>query len=313
VDYENGKGNGSWEKKRRIIKSNFEIGIPAREKYVRTANKLKGDLDASITQANDEIEKLRLLDEIYSYEGSGIDLGTVFEGSVDSIVYQSRRDADTWDYLSHDIERISNQTDSIMATINASGSMVPSMISGTSYLIAERTGPGSPVYQCTDRLNFPSSLDRRRELSTKLEDIDPYLSTKLNGAWQTLDDRSKKDRISQASTSVRELITNLLNNYASHQDVKMAWWYEQHPDTKNATREQRIRYAIMGNNKNISERELKNIIELVNNLYREFDKLNKMTHQQKDEKELEGRAKGILDQCQIHLLKLIELREVYFR
>jgi len=80
----------------------------------------------------------------------------------------------------------------------------------------------------------------------------------------------------------------------------------------NATRKQRIRYAIMGNNKNTSKKELENIIELVDNLYYEFDKLNKMTHQQREKKELEAKTKEIIDQCQIHLSKMIELREMYF-
>jgi len=313
VDIEDEKGNDSWGKKRRIIKLNIDKGITSREKFVRCANGIRGDLDASVSQAEDEIKKLRILDEIYSYEVSGIDLGSVFEGSIDSIVYNSQRDAHTWDFLSRDTERVRNETNSIMNTINASGSMVPSMTSVTYYIISERTDPRSHFYQYTDLLNSPSSLDRRRELSEKLEDIDPYLGIRLNGAWQTIEDGSKQDRISQASTSVRELITNLLNKLAPHQEVKEAWWYEQHPDARNAIRKQRIQYAIMGNNENISEKELENIIELVDNLYREFDKLNKMTHQQRDKKELEAKTKEIMDQCQIHISKMIELREMYFR
>lgn len=313
MDNEDEKENDPWWKNRRIIKSNIDKGIRSREKFVRYANGIRGDLDASVSQARDEIGRLRILDEIYGYERSGIDLGSVFEGSIDSIAYNSQRDARTWDSLSRDAERVRNQTESIMNTINASGSMVPSITSGTYHIIAERTEPGSHFYKYTDMLNSPSSLDRRRDLSEKLHDIDPYLDTRLNGAWQTIEDKSKQDRISQASTSVRELITNLLNKFAPHKDVKKAWWYEQHPDAKNATRKQRIRYAIMGNNKNISEKELENIIELVDNLYSEFDKLNKMTHQQRDKKELEAKTKEIIDQCQIHLSKMIELREMYFR
>jgi len=312
VNSKDEKENDPWWKNRRIIKLNIHKGIRSRKKFVRFANGIRGDLDASVSQAEDEIDKLRILDEIYGYEGSGIDLGSVFEGSIDSIVYNSRRDASTWDSLSRDAERVRNETESIMNTINASGSMVPSITSGTYYIIAERTEPGSHFYKYTNRLNSPSSLDRRRELSAKLHDIDPYLDIRLNGAWQTIEDGSKQDRISQASTSVRELITNLLNKFAPHKDVKKAWWYKQHPDVNNATRKQRIRYAIMGNNKNTSKKELENIIELVDNLYYEFDKLNKMTHQQREKKELEAKTKEIIDQCQIHLSKMIELREMYF-
>jgi len=168
VNSKDEKENDPWWKNRRIIKLNIHKGIRSRKKFVRFANGIRGDLDASVSQAEDEIDKLRILDEIYGYEGSGIDLGSVFEGSIDSIVYNSRRDASTWDSLSRDAERVRNETESIMNTINASGSMVPSITSRTYYIIAERTEPGSHFYKYTNRLNSPSSLDRRRELSAKL-------------------------------------------------------------------------------------------------------------------------------------------------
>jgi len=190
--------------------------------------------------------------------------------------------------------------------------MVPSLVSGTYTLIAERTKPSSPYYQYTNRLSEPSPQDRRKQLVQKLERVEPYLATRLNGAWQTLEDRSKLDRFSQSSTSVRELVTGLLNKLAPHEKVMEAWWYEQSPGAQRAKRNQRIRYAIVGNNNNISEKELKIIIELVDNLYKEFKRLNKITHQQQYERSLEVRIKGIIDQCQIHLLKVLELREIYF-
>jgi hypothetical protein len=92
-----------------------------------------------------------------------------------------------------------------------------------------------------------------------------------------------------------------------------AWWYVQSSDTSRATRKQRIRYAIVGNNKSVSEKEFETIINVVDDLYVEFDRLNKITHQQKYDQSVETRVKGSLDQCQIHMLKVIELRETYFK
>jgi len=68
----------------------------------------------------------------------------------------------------------------------------------------------------------------------------------FEGAWQTLMDKSKLDRYRQAVHSMRDLITNLLDLLAPHEEVKQAEWYEQISDKNQATRKQRVKYAIMG-------------------------------------------------------------------
>jgi len=302
-----------WEKKRRKIKENIGRGISARNRVLELTNGIRGNMDQVTTQANYDIEKLKILNEIYSVEDTKISFNPVSEGSVDSLYYYSQKDAQTWNAMSRNYSKVKTQTDMLVAHVNASGTMVPSMVSGTRSLISERTRPSTPYYQYTEKLSTPSSQDRRNKLREQLvEKKLSFLANRLEGAWQTLHDRTKSDRISQASTSFRELITGFLNEYAPHKDVKKAFWYEQDPTARNATRKQRIRYAIMGNNRSISGNQFEIIIDLVDNLINEYDRLNKTTHLQQYEKDLEVRTQEIFDQCQIHMLKLIELNEKYF-
>lgn len=305
--------NAFWSKKRRFIRCNIRKSIESREKVLDEINGGRGNFDRVSFQVHNELEKLRDLENFYESDNTRIDVNPVFEGSIDSLAYYSEMDAQRWGWLREQSHKIRTQTDSFVAAASASGSMVPSMVSGT-YLIAERIEPLSHRYKYTEKIKTPTPLDRKTELVEKLRKVDSVLALRLEGAWQTLNDTSKADRVSQAGTSFRELITALLNRFAPREDVEFAWWFESDPDNdRRPTRKQRIRYAIVGNNKDISEKELDVIIELVNNLYKEFDKLNKVTHLQKYDTDLDSRTRGIFDQCQIHLLKVLELRESYFK
>jgi len=302
-----------WDKKRRHIKSKIKKGNESTEKYLDNVYGMRGNLDEVTSQANEDLEKMKVIESFFSEENTRIDLNPVLEGSIDILEDLSERYARRWSWLERQSNILRNRTDSFAAAASASGTMAPSMAVFT-YPIIERIEPQRHRFQYTERLKAPTPFDRKNELIEKLSTIDRFLVSRLEGTWQTINDSSKADRVSQSATSIRELITTLLNRFAPREDVKRAWWFEQDPNNKGTvTRRKRIRYAIAGNNKDISEKELEVIIEAVDHSYEEFDKLNKLTHLQEYEEDLVSRVKSTFDQCQIHLLKLIELRELYFK
>jgi len=315
MDQKNGsEDNGnSWDNKRKTIKCNIHKGIKYREHILDDMNSVKNNFGKSSDQIRDELSRLKTLEEIYRLSSTSVDSNPVVEGSIDILVNNSEMDANRWSYLNGQWAPVKKQTESFYAGVIASGSLVPSMVSG-SFIIVERIEPLAHRYQYTERLKAPTTLDRKRELNEKLRKFDPFFSSKLEGAWQTFHDSSKADRISQAATSFRELITNILNNFAPYEKVEHSFWFEPEKDSEGkTTRKQRIRYSMMGNNKEIEGIVFDMIIELVDNLFNEFDKLNKITHIQKFESDLEIRTENAMDQCQIHLLKLLDLRELYFK
>jgi hypothetical protein len=313
LSQDNGSNNkeNNWDKKRKYIKSNVQEGIRYRENMLSDISNVRNNLGKSSEQIGDELVRLRTLDEIYK-SPIKVDLNPVVEGSIDRLVYYSEMDVQRWSNFNNQWAPLRNQVNLFNAGITASGTLVPSMASG-SMIIAERIEPLSHSYQYTERLNTPTPLDRKRDLSEKLVKINPLFSGRIEGAWHAFNDPSNADRISQAATSFRELLTNILSEFAPHEKVKDAFWFKSETNDGSPTRRQRIRYSLMGNNKEIEGKVFESLTELIDNLFDEFDKLNKLTHLQKYESDLEKRTEDIMIQCQIHLLKLLDLREQYFK
>lgn len=162
-------------------------------------------------------------------------------------------------------------------------------------------------------LTEPSAPDRQKMLSSELTVINPRLSVKLNGAWETLYDRSKQDRFLQAASSARDLISDLLEIMAPDCEVKAMDWFIPNPQTKGRpTQKQRARFAILGKNKTIREEELRTIYELEDSIRESYEKLSPIVHLRKYEEDLQRQTESLIDQCQIYLLQLLTLREKYF-
>jgi hypothetical protein len=174
-----------WEKKQQHIKSNIKASIESRETFLKNTVGIRRNFDQAENQVNNDLEKLSLLREFYNVQGSGIRIDQYYEGSIDSMIRASDRDVRIWNTVTRNWGQLKNQTDSLVATLTASGSMIPSLYSGTHYLITERTDRDSPYYQYANRFNQPSPQDRKEQLVEKLKQIEPYLATRLNGAWQT--------------------------------------------------------------------------------------------------------------------------------
>ena len=164
--------------------------------------------------------------------------------------------------------------------------------------------------------NLPTPKENQQRLGPMLQKIRPSLETKLSGAWQTLYDRSKIDRFSQASSSMRELISETLQVLAPDKAVKETSWFK--PERKNGrpTQEQRAYYAIVGNNMDIRPENLKTLVELSKNIRLSYTKLNKYMHDRGNkninEKDLEDQLVSVFNQTQIYLSEILRMRAKYF-
>ena len=262
---------------------------------------------------DDELSRLYQIRNIYQQDDVFVKTNPILEGSIDSMTHLSSYDVENMKRLTSNFGSIRTNINSFTASVSASGTMVPSMAVNTLF-IADHMEPRKHVYQYTEPLRKPSSLDRQKKLSAQLSKINPILSTELNGAWQTLRDRSKDDRFRQAASSAREVISHLLQILAPDDQVTTTEWFVPNPETKgNPTQRQRAKYAMFGRNDLLNEKELEPIFTLSDNIRNEYRKLNKITHLRKYEYDLQKRTEGLIDQCQIYILKLLEIRKSYFK
>jgi hypothetical protein len=201
--------------------------------------------------------------------------------------------------------------DSLVGSALTSGSIVASMASTTFYL-TERMIDTAPIAPLIEELRKPTAQDRLKELSRKLFGIGKELSTKLNGAWKTLNDFSKDDRVSQSSHSARELISDILIELAPDEKVVEREWFK--PETSNGrpTQRQRAKYAILGKNAALSDSDLQPIQDLGDNIRSSYESLNKLAHLRDYTNDLQKMTENLIDEVQIYLLRLLELRERYF-
>lgn len=152
-----------------------------------------------------------------------------------------------------------------------------------------------------------------KKLSYCLKQIELRLSVKLDGVWLTLRDRSKKDIFLQASSSMRELISDTLYTLAPNEKVEKTSWFK--PETKNGKLSQRQRayYSVVGNNNLIRLDDLTAIEELAKDIRFSYKKLNKYAHLRKYQSDIESYLTRIFNETQIYLLKIFELREKYYK
>jgi len=106
-------------------------------------------------------------------------------------------------------------------------------------------------------------------IQTFLEQISPDLESKRAGAWQALESGTQ-DGPAQAASSMRELLSQVLDNLAPSGFVQKAPWYKKPKQEPAVTRATKIRYAITGTSDVQSESTLSlinGISEAINAVY----------------------------------------------
>jgi hypothetical protein len=166
--------------------------------------------------------------------------------------------------------------------------------------------------------NLPTPRENQNALSSKLHEIEPRLEVKLNGAWQTLSDRTKVDRFRQSSSSMRELISDTLQVLAPDSGIQETSWFSQNDPNRKPTQAERAYYAIVGKNPAVEQKDLKSAADLAKNIRESYEKLNKYTHERRSHPEmtpedLESQLVSVFNETQIYLLEILRMREKFFR
>lgn len=304
--------DSEWEKKRKIIYGNLSDGIEWRNRALnQIADSQRNMCKVSELLTND-VSRLRHIQSIYENEEVSLRYNPATEGSIDTMMRLSTSDRDNAQHLGSNVRAIRTNTKVLQGAAIVTGSYVASMANATVYL-GESMENKEGILIDLSNLDEPSAHDRRTELSSRLKEIDARLSTKLDGAWQTLQDRSKDDRFLQAASSARELVSDLLHVLAPDDQVEAMEWFT--PETKNGrpSQRQRAKFVIIGSNNILSEMELQPIYELSDNIRNSYKRLTQIAHLRDYETDLKWQTESLIGQCQIYLLKLLELRNIYFK
>jgi hypothetical protein len=166
--------------------------------------------------------------------------------------------------------------------------------------------------------NLPLPRENQAALNRKLHEIAPRLENKLDGAWETFYDRTKVDRFRQASSSMRELISDTLQVLAPDLRIQEASWFSKKDPHRRPTQTDRARYAIVGKNAAVDEKDLKSVADLAKSIRESYEELNKYTHERGNQVEvkpedLENQLVSLFNQTQIYLLEILRMRERFFK
>jgi hypothetical protein len=139
-------------------------------------------------------------------------------------------------------------------------------------------------------------------LGILLNNISPDLERKRKGAWQTF--RSENvDRISQSTNSMREVLRQLFDVLGPEEKVKKACWYVAPKSGSPVQRNMRIRYALAGDNPQVSKSTLEMIDSLSDTVDTIYAKLSAQTHAEKKGEYI--LAEGCLKACEAIIMLVL--------
>lgn len=149
----------------------------------------------------------------------------------------------------------------------------------------------------------PSALPSLRAFLTKL---DPQLERRRSGAWQTLQSATD-DRHSQAATSMREVLRELLEKLAPDKDVMRAPWYDKPKEGTPVTRAMRVRYALTGISNSLSGSRLRQVNALADAADATYARLSSEIH--KGVASQDKAARAYLTACESVMELIVAERE----
>lgn len=209
-------------------------------------------------------------------------------------------------------QRIRDETDSLIATtavVDVSGNTTLNISSSA----AKTAAPQYPqIGELMRELELPSPLEKRKELESELRKISKQLADMYVGAWQTMQDTSKQDRIRQSSHSMRDLLSQFLDFLAPTDKVKQAEWYVPEHKSRKPTQTQRAKYAIMGerSEKMFGEKDLKMIDVLIKDVRKAYEDLSRLSHSRKEENS--NLAESYMKRCEDIIRGILELRKRFY-
>jgi len=300
-------------KKKKVIFNNLDKSIIFNSDVLTKVDSIQQSLSVNRAIIEEDLKKRKVMRDIYGNEDIHFrNYNPVLEGSVDMMVRLSESDAEYSTYLMNKSERIKIDTDGFSRAVNVSGGTYALSMASATIPIVYGMENRCKVEKDLEAILRPSARDRQEELSSKLEKINPRLSAKLNGAWQTVSYRANVDRHLQAASSMRELISDLLHELAPDNEIMAMEWFKPETENGEPSHKQRARYAIVGRNRALGEVELEPILKLAKDIRDSYEEFNPIAHRRDYEYNLQAHTESLMDSCQIYLLKLLELREKYF-
>ena len=309
----------NFSKKREAIIRETKKAIKNYSVVKEEISKARGDLDTiegTIDENIDTLDKATKLFEALPEEqvtnpspvlGSFIDSESELAGSACAHS----------EYFKDRFQRISDETDLLIGTTTVADSSGNTIMNVSSFA-AKTVAPHYPqIKELMRELELPSPFEKRKELEYELRKIDERLANMFVGAWQTLRDTSKRDRYRQASTSMRELLSQFLDLLAPPEEVKKADWYEPERDEerkkirKKPSRGARVKYAIIGgrSEKTIDEEDLKPIIALMKDTHKVYGDLSKLHSREEGFFNL---VESHMERCEEVIRTILELRKRFF-
>jgi hypothetical protein len=138
--------------------------------------------------------------------------------------------------------------------------------------------------QLSDYDSMIQELERYLVHCRKEFNIELDLVAKRRGAWSAFHS-SSPDRLTQATNSMRLIMTALLSQIASNKNLEEAGWKLSGEENKKL----RIRYLLFGNEREIRDDLLDLVTSAVENCQKDYDRLLKIAHGSKaNDKEVEN-------------------------
>lgn len=151
---------------------------------------------------------------------------------------------------------LQTQARSFAAAMAPTG-MTVSTVAASAYFFARDHDPTlgllPPGAQIPPIYVAEAATPEQKELDLRLATLVPHLAAKLEGAREALASHNP-DRVGQASTSMRELLDQVLHHFAREpvnnkndgRVMKAPWWTPHPTSTNGVTRAHRVRFVIQG-------------------------------------------------------------------
>lgn len=299
------------EKREDIIKNNY-IAVSNYCKVKKDAEKVKGELDNFVIKIDENINRLnksnKLLESLPQEQLSNpspeliylIDSGSEFSESI----------RNHSDQFKDNSQRIGDEITSLMGSavvVDASGNAMLSISSSIAISISQEYPQINTVIE---DLKLPTPHEKRKQLESELREIDERIAHLYVGAWQTINDTSKKDRFRQASHSMRELLSQFLDLLSPAEEVINSEWYEPEHTSKKPTQRQRAKYAMVGKrSEKMRDEDIEMIHDIAANARNIYTNLNKISHTRDDECCI--LAVLCIEQCEEVIRSILELRKKF--
>jgi hypothetical protein len=302
-----------WNQRKRAINNNIDDAIAYNEITLKSAGKARESMDKAVAVLRDNQQRLNQMKVIYTNFDAYPPNDSVAASSIAVMVDLSASERKSAQRLAIIAGEVEISAIGMMGTVLSSDAVIGSM-GTTTYYIAQRMCDAKPIENTIKEIGEPSAKQRKELLLTKLSETKPELSRKLDGGWQVLYDTSKVDRFSQSATSVREIISDLLQILAPDKEVKAMSWFKIETEDGKPTQKQRAKFAILGINNELSDEDLESIYALSDSIRNMYQRLNLIVHYRgKDYPGLQTMTENLIDEVQVYLIKLLDLRSRYFK